>query len=210
MINLAFTRRCLAALCVVALFGGTAPAAVSTSSPEAFIRSLGDEVIQILVDKSLDQGRREAKFQDMLVEYVDTDTVSRTVLGRYWNAATDEQRRDFQGLYREYLIRIYAARFSKFNGEKFNVKSARNESDRDSLVISSIEPPSGSGPTYAVNWRVRRTEAGGYRVVDVMAEGVSLLVTHNQEFSSVIQNNGGKVQGLLDALRQRIAAAKGR
>ncbi len=209
MLTHALIRRLFTAGVAAMLCLGSAQAVVSNASPEDFIRSLGDEVINILVDKSLDQGSRETKFHGMLVEYVDTDTVSRTVLGRYWNQANDEQRKEFQDLYREYLIRIYASRFSKFSGEKFNVKNSRTESDRDALVISSIEPPSGTGPVYGVNWRVRKTD-GGYRVVDVMAEGVSLLVTHNQEFSSVIQNNGGRVQGLLEALRKRIETAKAR
>ena len=179
-----------------------AAAAVSHASPDTFIRSLGDEVIEILANKDLSQPQREVRFREMLGEFVDTDAISRTVLGRYWNVATPEQRTEFQKLYREYLIRIYATRFSKFNGEKFIVKGARPESDTDSLVTSSIESPQG-GPPYAVNWRVRKNGSDKFVVVDVMAEGVSLLVTHNQEFSSVIQGKGGKVEGLLEELRKR-------
>ena len=179
-----------------------AAAAVSHASPDTFIRSLGDEVIEILANKDLSQPQREVRFREMLGEFVDTDAISRTVLGRYWNVATPEQRTEFQKLYREYLIRIYATRFSKFNGEKFIVKGARPESDTDSLVTSSIESPQG-GPPYAVNWRVRKNGSDKFVVVDVMAEGVSLLVTHNQEFSSVIQGKGGRVEGLLEELRKR-------
>lgn len=190
---------------IAALVGGWfnyAAAAVSHASPDTFIRSLGDEVIEILANKDLSQPQREVRFREMLGEFVDTDAISRTVLGRYWNVATPEQRTEFQKLYREYLIRIYATRFSKFNGEKFVVKGARPESDTDSLVTSSIESPQG-GPPYAVNWRVRKNGSEKFVVVDVMAEGVSLLVTHNQEFSSVIQGKGGKVEGLLEELRKR-------
>jgi phospholipid transport system substrate-binding protein len=193
-------------MAIVVSIGTLARAAVSQESPDAFIRTLGDEVIGILVDKSLSQPQRETKFHDMLVEYVDTETVSRTVLGRYWNSASSEERAEFQKLYREYLIRIYAARFTKLSGEKFVVKGSRPESGDIQLVSSTIEPPNG-GPAYVVNWRVR-SAGGNIRVVDVMAEGVSILVTHNQEFASVIQNRGGKVAGLLAELRKRVGPAR--
>lgn len=191
-----------AAVILVGAWVNFASAAVSHASPEAFIRSLGEDVIEILADKGIGQPQRERRFHHMLQEYVDTNSISRTVLGRYWNVATPEQRTEFQRLYREYLIRIYATRFSKFNGEKFIVKGARPESESDSLVVSAIESPQG-GPPYAVNWRVRKNGNGNFVVVDVMAEGVSLLVTHNQEFASVIQNKGGRVEGLLEELRKR-------
>jgi phospholipid transport system substrate-binding protein len=198
-------RRLLAALGIfLGLVAATAHATASNESPDAFIRSLGDEVIGILADKSFDQGKREEVFHEMLVRYVDTDSIARTVLGRYWNQATDAEKQDFKNLYREYIIKIYARRFANFNGEVFNVKSSRRENDRDSVVVTAIEPK--QGPAYNVTWRVRKMD-DGYRVSDVMAEGISLLVTHNQEFSSVIQNNGGKVAALLDALRKRTAAA---
>ncbi len=56
-----------------------------------------------------------------------------------------------------------------------------------------------------VDWRVRR-EGGGFKVVDVLVEGISMLFTHRGGFASVIQNAGGRLEGLLAALRKRTAA----
>ena len=44
----------------------------------------------------------------------------------------------------------------------------------------------------------------GGEVVDVVVEGVSMLITQRDEFSSVIQRSGGQVEGLLASLRQRV------
>jgi len=196
------SRRLLLSLLFAVSVAGAGSAA--PSAPEAFIETMGADVIAVLADKSLDQPKRETRFREMLQSSFDAETTGRVVLGRYWNQATEQERQTFQPLYRDYLIRIYASRFSKFNGEKFVVKGTRPESDGDTIVQSEIQPPASGGSTYTVNWRVRK-EGDNYRIVDVMADGVSLLVTHNQEFSSIIQNNGGKVQGLLDALKQRAA-----
>jgi phospholipid transport system substrate-binding protein len=45
-------------------------------------------------------------------------------------------------------------------------------------------------------------------VLDVLVEGVSLLVTFRNEFAAVIERHGGRVAGLLDELRQRVAAER--
>lgn len=196
------SRRQFIALCAASslAMSFSAHAAVAATSADNLIRSLGDEVIGVLVDSSLNLASRESRFRELLLRYVDTDSIARTVLGRYWNLATDAEKEDFKHLYREYIIKVYAARLSKFDGEVFKVRTPRQDSDADFMVFSTIEPK--QGPSYVVNWRVRKSPEG-FAITDVQAEGVSLLVTHNQEFSSVIQNGGGKVAALLDALRKR-------
>ncbi len=37
-------------------------------------------------------------------------------------------------------------------------------------------------------------------------EGISMLITYRQAFASVIQNAGGRLEGLLAALEKRTAA----
>ena len=41
-----------------------------------------------------------------------------------------------------------------------------------------------------------------------MVEGVSLLVTFRNEFAAVIERSGGRLAGLLDELRHRVAAER--
>ena len=46
-------------------------------------------------------------------------------------------------------------------------------------------------------------DAGGLKISDLIVEGVSLRTTYRSDVASVIQNNGGKVADLIDALRQK-------
>ena len=45
-------------------------------------------------------------------------------------------------------------------------------------------------------------------IIDVVVEGVSMSLTQRQEYSSVIQRNGGDITSLLDLMRQRVAEKK--
>ena len=69
----------------------------------------------------------------------------------------------------------------------------------DKLVASEIILK--DGRTIPVHWRVR--DKKGHLIVDVLVEGISMAITQRDEFSSIISQNGGRVDGLLIALRNR-------
>jgi phospholipid transport system substrate-binding protein len=60
------------------------------------------------------------------------------------------------------------------------------------------------GKTVAVVWRLRSAD-GGFQVVDVVAEQVSMAITLRSEFTSVIQRNGGQVQALIERMQRKLA-----
>jgi len=68
---------------------------------------------------------------------------------------------------------------------------------QDVLVATRAERP-GQSPVDLV-WRVRPRE-GRYLVIDVMFEGVSLALTKREEFASIIQNSGGRLDILIARL----------
>ena len=56
-----------------------------------------------------------------------------------------------------------------------------------------------SGKPIVVDFRVRPTN-GTFKLIDVVVEGLSMLKTQRDEFSSVIQRNG--VDGLIASLQE--------
>ena len=74
--------------------------------------------------------------------------------------------------------------------------------DGSTIVNSTIVQP--NGDHIRCDWRVE--DVSGLKITDLIVEGVSLRTTHRSDVASVIQNNGGKVAGLLDALRQKTGA----
>ena len=66
---------------------------------------------------------------------------------------------------------------------------------------SQINRP--SGPPIRVEWKVA-DKSGDAKLTDVIVEGVSMAFTQRQQFESVIQNNGGRVSALFDAMRKQI------
>ena len=169
-----------------------------------FVQDLGDRAIKIIADKTMPTDQRNASFSQILSDSFDLKTIGRFVIGRSWNGATAAQQSEYMSLFKALVIKNYGERMSLYTGEGFVVTGIRPESDMDTTVLSQITHPDGDEPT-TIDWRVRQKD-GKMGVIDVIVEGVSLSVTQRQEYASVIQNNGGEIEGLLKVMRDQLNA----
>src|SRR5690348_9612784 len=80
-----------------------APArAMQAADPSALINQLVNQAINVIVDKNSTVNLREQKFRSLLQTGFDIPRISRFVLGRYWNVATDDQRKLFSELFEDW------------------------------------------------------------------------------------------------------------
>ena len=177
-----------------------AAASNQTEGAKNFIASMGDRGINFLGNQSMTQDAKTAEFSKLLNDSFDMATIGRFALGTYWKSATPAQQQEYNKLFKTMIVKVYSKRFSDYKGQKFEVRSARQENDKDSVVTSFIVP--NDGPQVQVDWRVRN-KGGSYKVVDIIVEGVSMSMTQRADFASVIQRGGGKVDVLLDHLRKQ-------
>jgi phospholipid transport system substrate-binding protein len=178
------------------------PVAAAAVDPTALISNLGSRALEVL-GKGTSEPQRVARFRELLREDFDVPGIARFVLGRYWNTATEEQRAEFVKLFEEYIARAYATRLAEYAGEQFKVTGSRLDGD-GAIVSSQILRPAGEAPI-KVDWRLTGRN-GIYKIADVSVDGISMAVTQRSEFASVIQHNGGQVQGLIAMLRQKTGA----
>jgi phospholipid transport system substrate-binding protein len=121
------------------------------------------------------------------------------VLGHHWGTASPAQRDEYLKLFRGYVLAGISRRLGAAKGiEKVDVTGSQRATDDDWMVATQITLGTGAPPSH-VEWRVRRT-GDGYRIVDVVAEGVSLVLTKRNEFGAIVANSG--FDGLLRQLRE--------
>lgn len=203
----AFDRRLLGALLAILMLASAwrpAEAAPSPDDARALIEEVSSEVLTILSDDS--RGDQE-KFDDLVVlldDPIDLDLVGRLILGRHWRTADERQREEYLNLFREFALANLASKLHLYRGQRFEVTGAKVVGDRDALVTSRIL--SDGEPPLQVDWRLRQLQDGTLVTIDLIVEGVSLIVTLRSEFSAVIERQG--FDGLLAELRQRIAQTR--
>ena len=194
-------RRSLLTAAFIVLAGALAPAipAAAAADPAAVVSNLGSRALEVL-GKNAPQSQRVARFRELLREDFDVPEISRFVLGRYWNVATEEQRAEFVKLFEEYIALAYSTRLAEYTGETFKVTGSRPDAG-GAIVSSQILRPAGAAPV-KVEWRLIWRN-GVYKIFDGSIDGISMAVTQRSEFASVIQRNGGQVQGLITMLREK-------
>lgn len=187
-------------LCLAAFAPAASKAAPSDTGPGAFVNSLSNEVMDMLGNADLPRAERESEFRRLFSKGFDIDRISQFVLGRHWRTATEAQRAEYQRLFRDYIVNAYLLRLNQYSGETFMIKDVRTDANGESVVHSLVERD--HGPPVRIDWRVRGADSD-YKIIDVVVEGVSMAITHRSEFAAVIQNGGGSIDALLDALRRR-------
>lgn len=172
----------------------------AASGPDEFIRVTGQQAFNSL-GTDISYAERAKRFRDILTQRFDLPTIAKFVLGRYWRIANKKQRVEYIGLFEDFIVQAYAHRFKDLSGKKFLVKQTRKLTARDKLVLSEVIISPGK-PPLRVNWRVRGP-GNKYRIIDVTVEGISMSITQRDEFAAVIRRSGGKIEGLLVALRKK-------
>lgn len=167
--------------------------------PDDFIRSVGQQAIDTLTGKELSDDQRQSRFRILLNRTFDVPLIARFTLGRFWRRANETQRDEYVRLFEDFVVLAYAARFRDYDGETFTVGKVREINERDRLVQSTLVLK--NERQVVVYWRVRG--ATDPKIIDVIVEGVSMVITQRDEFSAIINRNGGKVDGLLVALRKK-------
>jgi phospholipid transport system substrate-binding protein len=155
-------------------------------------------VLDVLRDRSLSDQQKFDQLVALLNGPIDLDLVARLILGRHWRTANEAQRAEYLELFRAFALHTLASRLDVYGGQDFEITGAKVVGRQDALVSTRILS---EGPPLAVDWRVRELDDRSLVAIDVIVEGVSLIVTQRSEFGAVIERQG--LDGLLAELRRR-------
>ena len=201
------TRRSVLTAAFALIVGALASTILAAAAdPAAVITNLGNRALEVL-GKSATPAQRVARFHELFREDFDVPGIARFVLGRYWKTATTEQQGEFTKLFEDYIALVYSSQPAAYSGETLRVTGSRADPE-GAIVASEIIRPSGAPPV-KVEWHMT-DQHGTYKIRDVAVDGISMAVTQRSEFASVIQRNGGQVQGLIAMLREKTANGPGR
>ena len=182
---------------------GPLNAEITSKKAEDFISGLANQAIQALTLPKISRKNREKHFRVLLNENFAVKTIGRWMIGRHWSRATKKERKEFLKLFENLLVINYVNRFSNYAGEKLVVVKSSVIGAKEAIVFSEIVRQ-GAEPI-KVDWQVYSGDSINFKIVDVKVEGVSMGQTQKSEFSSVIRQNGGKIEGLLAILRKRVS-----
>jgi phospholipid transport system substrate-binding protein len=192
------TKRFLA-LCATVVTLVFSPAhAGNAGAAHGFVDGLASKVIDIVKNDGLSRDQKQGRIEALFVDKVDINFVARFVLGKHWRGTTPQQQKDYIAAYKPFILKNYAGRLAKYSGQTYSLKNSRVDGDANivTMVIND------NGQDILVDYRLRG-DGGGFKVVDITVEGVSLLTTQRSEFNGIVERKG--VDGLIAALKSQVA-----
>jgi phospholipid transport system substrate-binding protein len=153
-----------------------------------FISKFGNKVIEVASNKDVSVDVRRDRLISLIESVIDSKWIAKFVLARNYRTASQDQKDRFQSLYRDFMIHTYAPSFNGYNGEKFKVKDVIQQGKY--FMVKCLFIPK-EGPKVNISFRLKKNnKSGNFVMLDVIAEGVSLIETQRSEFNSVISSKG--------------------
>ena len=173
------------------------------SEPEALVKKITEEVLAaVKSDKDLAAGDRQKAVklaEEKILPYVDFEEATRLAVGRGWKEATPEQRKKLVAEFRNMLVRTYSNAIGAYEGQTMKVLPSRvKPTDTDATVRNQFVRP-GAKPVL-IDYSMRKT-ASGWKIYDIVVEGVSLVLTYRSEFDAIAKQDG--IDGLIKRLTQK-------
>lgn len=110
------------------------------------------------------------------------------VRGKAADAMTPEERARYDVLFPKYIAAAYAEEIGQLTAREIVVEDSLEIPNGDIIVQSILNNREGIKKA-DIDWRVREID-GAYRLVDVLVERTSPLITRRQTFSTIFRDEG--------------------
>ena len=181
-----------------------AKAAPTSREAEAqhFVEKTGKEILEILQGSNLSKQKQENLFRKVLQKRFDLKGIGFFALGHYRRQATKQEKIDFLKVFEDVIVESYSSQFKHYSNEFLKVSDVKGPDDHGGFFVISQVIREGRKPL-SVHWKVFFTKQG-WRVLDLVIEGVSQSLTHRKEYAELVNQRGKKVSGLIEALREQV------
>ena len=203
--------RLIASICIaIVVLLAPALSRAADLGPDEIVRQVTADVLEsVQKDKQLQSGDRRralALAEEKILPLIDFEQATQLAVGRAWRQATPEQRARLVMEFRSMLVRIYSTALGVDRGQTMRVQPVRMAKDATDVTVRNQYLSPGK-PPLAVDYSMRKV-GGTWKIYDIVAEGISLVLTYRGEFEQVVQQGG--IDGLIKQLAEKNAPPRER
>ena len=171
-----------------------------SQSASEFISSVTNEASNILSSKLTD-AEKIVQLKKIGENAVDVDGVGLYTLGKYRKTLTENQKKQYKELFRNYFLKSFSGRLVGYSDAKIAVLSEEIKNEKYTIVNTKLIGTS-DRPEVKIDWRVYTKDPENLLIRDLIIEGLSLARTQKEEFNSIIINNGNNIDALFENLNK--------
>jgi phospholipid transport system substrate-binding protein len=195
-------RSILLAAVMASTLGFALPA--SAGAVTDLMRTRQNELFDLVRQSGASKARLHQIFDDIL----DYDALAKASLGDEWDKRSDAERSEFAGLLKQLVRNAYERNLR--STANFDVNYLGEHSGAGGTVLvdtkSQAKGNSREEPVEITFSMVQRN--GGWKVADIVTEGVSLVSSYRNQFTKVIRKDGFAT--LVQKMKTKIAKGDSR
>jgi len=137
-----------------------------------------------------------------LMPFVQVKYAGALVLGRYYKETTPAQREVYFTAFQSCLEQAYGQALAMYHGQSYQIAPERPVDNANivSIRVTIIENNGRPPVRLDFQWR-KNTKTGYWQTYDMIAEGVSMITTKQNEWASTLRTQG------IDGLTKQLQAA---
>lgn len=178
-------------------------ASAAVTPPDVLARQTTEQTLHAIREHRAELKAHPSRIYDLVKELVlphfDFELMSRFVLAQNWRRANPDQRKRFVEEFRQLLVRTYGKSLTEYSGQTVTFEPLHSDPGSGRVTVRSKIEQS-SGPPIGLDYKLYKT-SDGWKVFDVIIDGVSLVQNYRSSFSSEIRQNG--LNALIEQLAQR-------
>ena len=179
------------------------PVAAQELGPEELVKKVTQEIFDaIKSDKQLAAGDKQKAIklaEEKILPHVDFEEATRLAVGRGWAQATPEQKKKLVSEFRNMLVRTYSNAITAYQGQTMKVMPVRMKPGDTEVTVQNQFIRAGGKPVL-LEYSMHKIK-DGWKIYDIVVEGVSLVLTYRSEFDQVVKQEG--IDGLIKRLSQK-------
>ena len=177
-------------------------AKVYSIEPDIFVQSTVNRASEALNNKYSKEEKIE-KLKQIASETVDINGIGYYTLGAYRKNISENEINQYEMLFEQYFLKSFSSRLAEYSNPEIEVVSKKKLNENYTMV-SSILVGTEQRPEVKIDWRIYTKNPEIPLIRDLIIEGLSLVRTQKEEFSSIIQSNDGDINALFSTLKEFI------
>lgn len=179
---------------------GNAPAAANellVAEAESFAVEQGNNLLSFFAEKDI--RTKYQKLDNLFLNYIDLDYISRFVVGKYWRQMTSEQQAKYGQLFKRYAVSVYKGFPLSFeNRLSFEVTSSRKEGENAFVTVDiAYTSQSGQATHFSVEFRMHKNK-GKIMLTDIKIGESSLILSYRNKFYQMIKSADEDMEWFLE------------
>ena len=170
--------------------------------PDVFVQSTVNRASAILT-KNISKEDKMNELKLIAKDTVDIKGIGLYTLGSFRKNLSESQKNEYSSLFENYFLKTFSSRLSEYTNPKIEVTD-KKVLNKNYTIVNSVLVGTSERPEVKIDWRIYTKNPDNPLIRDLIIEGLSLVRTQKEEFSSILNSNDEDINSLFKVLEEFI------